>query len=222
MTWRVAKSLLTLIEQVDHHWPDRSRAADGTIGDTAHASRVSDHNPNSAGVVTAWDCTEDSKRGANMHNLAEALRASHDPRIKYVIWDHRMFSSYEYGDVRPFTWRPYTGIDPHTGHLHLSVSGEAGLYDDARKWRVFGDDTKPPRRGWPHRWRGEPFTEGAKGRRVAYVKRRIHALYPNVKLDLDNDGFGAHLLDAVKRFQRAHGLDADGWVGKRTWKALNT
>jgi hypothetical protein len=38
---------------------------------------------------------------------------------------------------------------------------------------------------------------------------------------LDEDGdFGARTLDAVKRFQRQNGLDDDGVVGPKTWRAL--
>ncbi|HKV33547.1 MAG TPA: hypothetical protein VJP89_04485, partial [Pyrinomonadaceae bacterium] len=61
MAWRVAKSLLRLREQINELAPNRSKASDGTIGDAAHASRKSDHNPwvkdGSIGVVTAMDIT---------------------------------------------------------------------------------------------------------------------------------------------------------------------
>jgi hypothetical protein len=53
MAWRVAKSLLTLREQVDAMAPNRNKSSDGTIGDQSHRSRNSDHNPNADGVAVA-------------------------------------------------------------------------------------------------------------------------------------------------------------------------
>jgi hypothetical protein len=38
--------------------------------------------------------------------------------IMYVIWNKRIWGSYNAGAG----WRPYTGADPHTGHMHISLS----------------------------------------------------------------------------------------------------
>lgn len=54
---RLAKSLTTLIDQVDQKFSSRDRHNDGTIGGLAHQQRDSDHNPQirdgAMGVVTA-------------------------------------------------------------------------------------------------------------------------------------------------------------------------
>ena len=67
MAWRVAKSLLKLRDQINAHAPKRSKKSDGYIGDAAHASRSSDHNPwvkdGKMGVVTAADFTHDPAGG---------------------------------------------------------------------------------------------------------------------------------------------------------------
>lgn len=126
-------------------WPDRNRRSDGTIGDTAHQGRKSDHNPNSAGVVTAFDITHDPASGASMHTLTEWLRLSQDRRIKYVIWNRRLFSSYSTASRQPWQWGPYTGsTNPHTTHAHVSVSADHRLYDDMSSWQL-GDDVADPR-----------------------------------------------------------------------------
>lgn len=138
MTWRVADSLLRLRAQVDAAWPGRSRASDGTIGDTAHASQgsASDHNPwvlnGGVGVVTALDLTHDPARGADMAKVAEAIVASRDPRVKYVIFNRRIVSSTN----EPWKWRPYYGQNPHTAHLHVSVVSLPWRYDSRADWTI--------------------------------------------------------------------------------------
>lgn len=64
MSWRLAPALVTLRDEINKRFPNRSTISDGTIGDAAHASRDSDHNPwvidtDGVGVVTAIDITED-------------------------------------------------------------------------------------------------------------------------------------------------------------------
>lgn len=137
-TWRVAKSLLQLRKQVDHLYPRRSKGYDGTIGDARHAAEKSDHNPNAAGVVTAMDITHDPANGCNAGRIAETLRRSKDERIKYVIWNAQMFSSYSHGDgnsfVSAWTWRPYTGRNIHDHHVHVSVAG--ARIDGESEWVI--------------------------------------------------------------------------------------
>src|SRR6266567_1775658 len=109
--WRDAKSIDVLRDQINALYPERSKTDDGTIGDAAHAGRVSDHNPNANGVVQAIDFTHDPAHGFDTYKLAEILKANKDFRIKYIISNHRIFSS----TVSPWTWRTYNGSDPHTG-----------------------------------------------------------------------------------------------------------
>lgn len=134
--WRLAKSLHTLREQVNAAWPQRKKQHDGTIGDAAHAGRVSDHNPSILddihGVVSALDITHDPKGGCDAHGLAEHLRVRRDPRIKYVISNGRIFSS----STSPWKWRKYTGKNPHRTHVHISVKGDKRHYDSTTKWHL--------------------------------------------------------------------------------------
>ena len=43
--------------------------------------------------------------------------------VMYVIWNHKIWSSYAAGAG----WRPYRGPDPHTGHMHISLSWAGAL-----------------------------------------------------------------------------------------------
>lgn len=136
MTWRVAESLLKLRAQINTKFPNRAKGWDGTIGDEAHASRSSDHNPwvteGKTGIVTAMDVTNDPKNGISSEALAEQLRASRDPRIKYIISNKKICSS----EVSPWVWRKYTGANPHDHHVHISVKSDKAHYDNTAPWEI--------------------------------------------------------------------------------------
>jgi hypothetical protein len=136
MAWRPAKSLVRLRDQVNNTAPNRNKANDGTIGDAAHASRTSDHNPwvidGGVGVVTAIDITNDPKSGCNAQTIVDALVQSRDPRIKYIIWNSKILSSTN----SPWEWRHYGGSNPHDHHFHLSVFPSKALYDSSSDWKL--------------------------------------------------------------------------------------
>ncbi|CAH0355645.1 MAG: DNA/RNA non-specific endonuclease [Sphingobium sp.] len=138
--WRVAKALLTLKNQVNARAPRRSKASDGTIGDAAHASRSSDHNPwisdGRQGVVTAMDITHDPNGGCDANALAEAIRASKDKRVKYIIWNRCIASSAPKDGQPAWAWRPYSGRNPHNHHVHISVGTEKADYDSTAPWAI--------------------------------------------------------------------------------------
>lgn len=138
--WRVAKSLAKLRVQVNQKAPGRSKASDGAIGDPAHRSRASDHNPHirhdGVGVVSAVDITHDPQHGCDAAAIATSLLESRDPRVKYIIWNRRIAASYAVDGHAAWTWRPYSGRNPHSHHVHISVSAERRLYDLERDWTV--------------------------------------------------------------------------------------
>lgn len=138
--WRVAQSLLTIRNQVNLKAPTRSKASDGTIGDSRHCQRQSDHNPwvrdGAIGVVTAIDITHDAGRGCDANAIAESLRANRDARIKYVIFNRKIFNSSAIGNTAPWEWRPYTGENPHTAHVHISVRPDKPSYDSTSAWPI--------------------------------------------------------------------------------------
>lgn len=139
MSWRVARSLDTLLDEINAAAPDRDKAADGSIGDTAHSSRASDHNPNSANVVRARDFTHDPGT-FDAHALAERVRLlgiKGHPALgpgAYVISNGRIASA-TYG----WAWRDYSGSNPHAHHAHVSVATAAAGYDSTAPWGVMGE-----------------------------------------------------------------------------------
>lgn len=140
--WRAMTSLLVLRDQANLIAPNRSRASDGLVGDEAHQDTNSDHNPHyvpgvGSEIVTALDLTHDPAHGFDSYDFAEALRRNRDRRIKYVISNHRIFSSYASGSRPAWTWGTYNGIDPHTNHVHVSVL-DAVISDTNTPWNLDG------------------------------------------------------------------------------------
>lgn len=140
----LAPCLVALFEQADARWPHRSKISDGTLGDPAHAARVSDHNPkppNPPGWVDAADITEDDTRGPNLRRFWQHLISRRDPRVKYVIYEGEIVKSYIDSAGRP-AWvpQPYTGPNPHASHLHISVLPEGRF--DLSPW--FPPPSHPP------------------------------------------------------------------------------
>jgi hypothetical protein len=154
-SWRVARSLLTLFDQFNRRYPDRSRISDGTIGDASHQAMDSDHNPwyppPGGGIVTAGDFTHDPAHGMDINRLTDELVRTRDPRIKYVIANNLILDSRP--QFNPWQWMPYHGSNPHDHHFHLSVM-DSPLCDDPRPWTLasFG--------GSPHQAIGENMSQG--------------------------------------------------------------
>ncbi len=144
--WRAAKSLLTLKEQINQMAPHRNTSSDGTIGDESHcgsASTGSDHCPSvpdgSTGVVTALDITHDPAHGCDCAKIIDAIWQSRDPRVKYLIWNSRIANSSAIHGKPPWTWRDYTGPNPHNRHFHVSVKPEklgVSGYDTTSAWTI--------------------------------------------------------------------------------------
>jgi hypothetical protein len=135
---RQAKSLDVMLAEVNKQAPHRSKVSDGGLGDTAHSSRVSDHNPNSAGVWRARDVTNDptgGMPGQKLSRLVAAKLGKHPALMSgaYVIFNHQIISC----DRLREGWRRYTGINAHEHHVHVSVSTKASGYDSTKPWNLF-------------------------------------------------------------------------------------
>lgn len=124
-TGSAAPAILRLREQINAMYPARSKASDGIMGDAAHEARASDHNDGNA-----IDFTHDLEHGPDLEALADVLLS--DRRTKYVIWNKRIASP----SISAGAWRPYSGTNPHTRHLHLSILAEAR--SDTADWPQTG------------------------------------------------------------------------------------
>lgn len=220
MSWRVARSLDVLRDQIDRAFPGRSRASDGSIGDANHQNRTSDHNPwyklNGEYLVTARDFTHDPAVGLDMDELTDQLQASRDDRIKYVIFNRWIMDSRP--EFHPWQWVRYHGPNPHTTHMHLSVM-PLPRADDTRPWALpmLGD----PAPSHPDSGKSRVLRLGSRGRDVAELQRVLNAWYPH-DVHLEVDGiFGPATEAAVRLCQTRAGITVDGIVGPQTRGVLN-
>ena len=217
MGWRVAKSLDTLLGQINALSPNRDKSSDGGIGNAEHASRSSDHNPwvmdANVGIVTARDFTNDPAHGVNSQDLADTLVASRDPRIKYVISNRKICSGS--GQDKPaWVWRPYTGTNPHNHHCHVSVKSDKPHYDSTVPWEI---TLGKPTVSAPAVIINPVLRKGSKGPDVTRLQKLLIAHGASLTPDVD---FGVMTENAVKDYQKDHELVADGVVGKYTWDSL--
>jgi len=125
-----APTLLALRDAINQAFPSRSKASDGIMGDAAHQARASDHNNGDA-----LDVTYDPENGPDLDALAVALLA--DPRVHYVIWKQRIANP----EIEGGAWRAYSGTNPHTKHLHVSIY--PARRDDVDPWQIDGVPASP-------------------------------------------------------------------------------
>ena len=135
MAWRLADSLEVLRAEVNDLAPNRSKASDGTLGDPAHASRPSRHNPNDDGVVCALDLTDDPLNGCDIHAIARRIARNPHPELAYIISNGEVWKRSTGG------WEAYTGTSPHTHHAHFGVgvgpdSEPRPPYDSNQTWGI--------------------------------------------------------------------------------------
>lgn len=124
--WRPVAGITTLRKQIDKRFPKRDKSSDGVIGNREHAARVSDHNPDSRGLVHALDIDADfGPPGADyaqkLANQLVAYAASGLPgsnRIKYVVFNDRIAS----GTYENSMWKWRGSGYGHRHHVHVSFT----------------------------------------------------------------------------------------------------
>ncbi len=220
MTWRLANALATLRAQVNSKWPNRSEQSDGTIGDEAHASRSSDHNPwvkdGAIGIVTGMDLTHDPIGGFDSYAFADMMLKNQDKRLKYIISNGRIGS----GPAGPSAgkWRKYTGINKHDHHCHISVMPEQAQYDNSSSWDIAAVTSPNPEVVVAYVVPLETLRKGSKGEIVEKLQGRLNVHGASLRIDGD---FGDITRAAVIVFQSDSKLPVDGVVGPLTWRVLS-
>ena len=125
-SWHLAPSLAQLRREINTRWPNRDKSTDGSVGDLSHAARASDHNPNSRGSVNAIDVDKDGIDPMGLVGLAIK-----DPRVNYVIYNRQIWQR-RYG----FKPRPYSGLNSHKEHVHVSILQSVAAEQNTAPWGV--------------------------------------------------------------------------------------
>ena len=231
MSWFLAPSLRALFAEVNQVAPGRNKRSDGSVGDTSHQARLSDHNPDNTagGVVRAIDLTHDPGGGCDCNQLVTRVREGRDPRVAYVIWNRRIMSGQ--GGPSPWVWRSYDGTNPHDHHMHVSIRHTRAAQTAVGSWLggravrlgsgpvnpVVGKPTLP----------GGGLRRGSSGELVKWLQRRLNTIAGSRghgalggKPLVTDGAFGDRTEKVVKAFQTNRGLAADGVVGPKTWGRL--
>jgi hypothetical protein len=131
---RLAPSLARLTGERNFRYPKHDTWSDGWLGDTSHATRFSDHNPDASGWVHAidLDATMQHEMGSGEIGdllIAVLLKQARAGKLRgvahYFIYKGRIYTS-ESG----FAGHIYTGSNQHDSHVHISIHRTSG----ARAW----------------------------------------------------------------------------------------
>lgn len=127
--------LVQLRTEFNQLFPDRDKSSDGWIGDAAHSSRDSDHNPAPDGQVHAIDVDRDLAPGVDMldyvNHVIARCRTGLENRLTYVIYNRHIWSASN-------GWRrsDYNGSNPHDKHAHFSASYTPSREANKRSWAL--------------------------------------------------------------------------------------
>lgn len=153
MAWRPARSLEVLKGQIQatYWWaapPATSPLSWGMLGDPNTHDATSDHMAHDFpgwgnDIVTAHDFPHRPDLRLDAGAIVEAMRRSRDARIKYVIFNRRLYSSYSTTTRAAWSWGTYSGSNPHTDHAHVSVVGDARA-DGTQRWTIGATEVLTP------------------------------------------------------------------------------
>ena len=120
---RATPAAIAVLRQATALVPKRNKVSDGLLPSKAHikASPNSDHN-----TGLAVDLTHDPKAGIDCAEIFEKLKE--DNRVSYLIFNKKIWSR----DKAKSGNRPYSGSNPHTKHLHISINADSA--NDTSPW----------------------------------------------------------------------------------------
>jgi hypothetical protein len=122
---------LAVLRQATAIAPLRKKASDGLLPSTAHL-RLNPNSDHNTGL--AVDLTHDPKNGIDCQDIFEKFKD--DDRVEYLIFNKKIWSR-KYAKQGN---RKYTGSNPHTKHLHVSIREDKA--NDTSPWFWWIDEPK--------------------------------------------------------------------------------
>jgi hypothetical protein len=120
---KASPAAIAVLRQATALVPKRKKASDGLLPSAAHikANPNSDHN-----TGLAVDLTNDPKAGIDCAIIFEKLKE--DERVSYLIFNKKIWSR----QLAKSGNRKYSGSNPHTNHLHISINADKS--NDTSPW----------------------------------------------------------------------------------------
>lgn len=132
MGWVLTQNMVRLRTELNQLGPNRDRTTDGSVGDLAHQSSPSGHNPDLTGYpewadgdsldeVRAIDVDKDGPwlYGQSMEKIVQHLvmrgRKGDPIPLAYIIYNRRIW-----GWFNGWATQTYNGDNPHDKHAHFS------------------------------------------------------------------------------------------------------
>lgn len=182
-SWVLVPALTALRAEFDKIAPGRDKSSDGSIGDDAHSTRSSDHNPDETGAtpdedsdakneVHAIDVDKDLGSGLTMQAVVDYLVSEcrkNNPngkdrgRLKYIIFNGYIWDAPGWSKVA------YTGSNPHDKHAHFSCEYDSEYSEDASPWGLvekFGASMATAKEVWDYLLE-DPYDESEPPRKVS-------------------------------------------------------
>jgi hypothetical protein len=120
---KATPAAIAVLRQATALFPKRKKLSDGLLPSAAHQKQSpnSDHN-----TGLAVDLTHDPENGVDCAQIFEKLKE--DKRVSYLIFNKKIWSR-QYAKRGN---RPYSGSNPHTKHLHISIDPD--MANDTSPW----------------------------------------------------------------------------------------
>ena len=128
---KATPAAIAVLRQATALKPKRKKASDGLLPSAAHVKQSpnSDHN-----TGLAVDLTHDPKNGIDCNVIFEKLKK--DERVAYLIFNKQIWSRQRRKEGN----RKYSGSNPHTKHLHVSINPAHA--NDTKPWFPWLDAPK--------------------------------------------------------------------------------
>jgi len=154
---KASPAAIAVLRQATALFPKRKKASDGLLPSLEHRKQnpKSDHN---SGL--AVDLTHDPDNGIDCAVIFEKLKE--DERVEYLIFNKKIWSR-KYAKAGN---RVYSGSNPHTKHLHISIRSTHSA--DTSPWFWWLDQPKIVNQVVATMWL-QPKKKVAKGVTVAPV-----------------------------------------------------